>query len=158
VSPRSAADRPFDDNPHQPEIPEKGRGLTLREQVERRASRRCEYCQAPQDICAYTFHLEHITPRSKGGEETLANYGLSCFFCNSSKGDHTTGIDAETGREEPLFHPRRQKWNEHFEWTRNHTVVIGKTPIGRGTVNRLRMNNAARLAARPLWIETGTWP
>jgi hypothetical protein len=83
---------------------------------------------------------------------------LSCFYCNSFKRDHTTGIDPETEQAEPLFHPRQQKWNDHFEWTDNHTVITGKTPTGRATVNRLQMNNAPRLTARPLWMATETWP
>jgi hypothetical protein len=68
------------------------------------------------------------------------------------------GIDPETGKEEPLFHPRKQRWDGHFRWPKNYSVIEGKTPTGRATVNRLQMNNAARLTARPLWVATATWP
>ena len=56
----------------------------MREKVGQRARRRCEYCQAPRDICACTFHLEHIIPRSKGGPDAMANYALACFPCNNA--------------------------------------------------------------------------
>ena len=88
----------------------------MRKEVEKRARHQCEYCQAPQNICAYTFHIEHILPRSKGGLDKLSNYALACFYCNNSKGAHTTGHDPETGEDVPLFHPRKDKWEEHFKW------------------------------------------
>ena len=37
-----------------------------RSPVARRAKGRCEYCLAPEEVCAYTFHVEHIIPRSRG--------------------------------------------------------------------------------------------
>lgn len=129
-----------------------------REKVERRAKRRCEYCQAPQGICAYTFHIEHITPRSKGGGDTLANYALACFPCNNAKGAHVTATDPETGEEVALFHPRKHKWTAHFVWTEDFTRIEGKTAIGRATVRRLKMNERLQEKARPLWVSTGTWP
>ena len=86
----------------------------MREGVERRAGHRCEYCRAPQGICAYTFHLDHIAPRSKGGLNAPANYALACFPCNNAKAAHVSGVDPETENEVPLFHPRKQKWEERM--------------------------------------------
>ncbi len=130
----------------------------MREQVEQRAGGRCEYCHAPQGVCAYTFHLDHIVPRSKGGADVLANYALACFPCNNAKGAHVSGIDPETGTEAPLFHPRKQKWEEHFKWSRDFKRIRGRTAIGRATVERLQMNDRLQVKARPLWAKTGTWP
>jgi 5-methylcytosine-specific restriction endonuclease McrA len=132
--------------------------ISTREKVERRANGRCEYCQAPQGICAYTFHVEHITPRSKGGANSLANYALACFPCNNAKGAHLVGIDPDSGEEVGLFHPRKQKWADHFAWTKKFSQIKGKTPTGRATVARLKMNERLQVKARPLWIETGIWP
>ena len=131
---------------------------SIREKVERRAKRRCEDCQAPQGICAYTFHIEHITPRSKGGSNTLANYALACFPCNNAKGAHTTAIDPQTDAEVALFHPRQHKWNEHFAWSKDFARIEGKTAMGRASVRRLKMNERLQTKARPLWVQTGTWP
>ncbi len=130
----------------------------MRERVEARANRRCEYCRAPQDICAYTFHIDHIVPRSNGGADAPANYALACFPCNNAKSDQTTGTDPEIGTELPLFHPRRQKWDEHFAFSRDYSRIKGRTPTGRATVERLKMNARLQVKARPLWVETGVWP
>ena len=130
----------------------------MRSKVEQRAGGRCEYCQAPQGICAYTFHVDHIVPRSKGGADTLANYALACFPCNNAKCAHTAGIDPETGQEAPLFNPRKEGWDEHFEWAKGFKKVRGKTATGRATVERLQMNVRLQTEAWPLWAMTETWP
>jgi len=130
----------------------------MRDKVEERARRRCEYCQAPQEICAYTFHLDHIVPVSKGGAHALGNYALACFPCNNAKRAHITGLDPTTGREEPLFHPRKQKWAQHFEWTKDFKRLRGKTPTGRATIRRLAMNDRLQAEARRVWAATLKWP
>jgi 5-methylcytosine-specific restriction endonuclease McrA len=130
----------------------------MREKVEARAGRRCEYCQAPQDICAYTFHLDHIVPRSKGGHDALGNYALACFPCNNAKAAHTSGTDPKTRLDTPLFHPRKQRWAEHFAWTADHAEIRGLTPTGRATTAQLKMNERYRVEARALWVATGSWP
>ena len=130
----------------------------MRGRVEARAGHRCEYCRAPQGICAYTFHIDHIAPRSKGGANAPANYALACFPCNNAKRDHMTGLDPETGANVPLFHPRQQKWEEHFAFSRDFSRIRGLTPTGRATVERLKMNDRLQVKARPLWLETGVWP
>lgn len=127
--------------------------------IERRARGRCEYCHAPQDIAAYTFHVEHIIPRSKGGADGPANGALSCWSCNSAKGDHLTGVDPQTGQNEVLFHPRLQRWEEHFSLSADRLSVVGTTAVGRATVERLRMNDPRfQPKARELWIVAGRWP
>jgi hypothetical protein len=32
------------------------------------------------------------------------------------KGPNLTGIDPHTGQVAPLFHPRRDRWSEHFDF------------------------------------------
>ena len=130
-----------------------------RRPVERRALGPCESCHAPQDISAYTFHVEHIIPSSRGGLDTHSNAALSCWSCNSAKGNHLTGTDPETGREEPLFHPRQQRWEDHFEHSVDLFHILGRTPIGRATVARLRMNDPRfQPRARELWLRANRWP
>ena len=130
-----------------------------RKLVERRAKGRCEYCRAPQDIAAYTFHVEHIVPRVAGGADHPTNAALSCWSCNSAKAGHQTGINPTTGVEEPLFHPRRQLWDEHFALSPDRLRVLGRTATGRATVTRLRMNDPRfQPQARALWMAAGRWP
>jgi 5-methylcytosine-specific restriction endonuclease McrA len=63
--------------------------------VTERAALQCEYCRAPQVVTGVTFHVEHITPSSRGGGASQENYALSCITCNGHKSDHITGIDPE---------------------------------------------------------------
>jgi len=130
----------------------------MRAEVEQRAGRRCEYCQAPQDICAYTFHIEHIVPSARGGKDELNNYALACFSCNNAKRAHLSGIDPKTRKAFRLFNPRIDKWSDHFEWRDGFTRVHGKTSIGRATISRLKMNKKSQTTGRHLWIMTETWP
>lgn len=84
--------------------------------VQERAGARCEYCRAPQIITGTTYHIEHIVPSSRGGSDDVVNLALSCITCNGHKSDHITGVDPETGRELPLFDPRRDHWDRHFRF------------------------------------------
>jgi len=130
---------------------------SLRKQVEQRAQERCEYCHAPQNACGYRFHIEHLIPRTKGGEDALPNRALACASCNLAKADRVTGIDPITGEEVPLFNPRTQVWEEHFRWASEQTIE-GLTPIGRATVATLSMNSELRVNPRGLWFEKGLLP
>lgn len=130
-----------------------------RRTVERRAKGRCEYCRASQDISAYTFHVEHIVPRARGGADHLSNAALSCWSCNSAKASHVTGVDPETADVRLLFHPRQQQWEEHFALSADQLNIVGRTAVGRATVERLRMNDPRfQPKARELWIAAGRWP
>src|SRR3982074_3820485 len=98
-----------------------------REAVVERALGKCEYCRAPQSVTGYAFHLEHIKPRSQGGKDELSNYALACAHCNYSKASHLTGEDPKTGRQEPLFNPRKDNWSKHFTFSRTTHRITGKT-------------------------------
>jgi hypothetical protein len=52
----------------------------------------------------------------------------------------------------PLFNPRIDKWSEHFQWSEDDLHIIGITPIGRATVNRLKMNREGNVNLRGLLI------
>lgn len=47
----------------------------------------CPYCGVPIDILSLT--LDHCTPRSLGGEFTIANMDVTCKDCNARKSDMT---------------------------------------------------------------------
>lgn len=129
-----------------------------RKTIEERALRRCEYCLAPQNITGYSFHIEHIVPRAKGGKNELSNFALACASCNFSKADHLTGYDNKSGKEERLFNPRKDKWREHFRFSRAELKIIGKSAIGRATENRLQLNGQKQIEARELWTELEIYP
>src|SRR5690242_19281074 len=78
------------------------------------AGRRCDYCRVPQAAFRRPFHTEHITARQHGGSAQLDNLALACWQCNLKKGPNLTGVDPETAQIVPLFHPRKDKWVDHF--------------------------------------------
>jgi hypothetical protein len=82
------------------------------------------------------LHIEHIVPKIHGGTDNPDNLALACIDCNLHKGTNLTGIDPQTNEVTELFHPRRQNWEDHFEWRGIH--LIGKTAVGRTTVLRSR--------------------
>jgi hypothetical protein len=55
-----------------------------------------------------------------------------------------------------LFHPRQDKWSEHFAWRR--ALIVGVTPTGRATVALLAMNHPDYVLLRESLIEEGTSP
>lgn len=130
----------------------------LRALVEERAGRRCEYCHAPQDVCGYRYHLDHIIPSSQGGPDVPANRALACAACNLAKVNKTLGTDPESGAAVALYDPRSQAWQDHFRWAKDRETLIGLTPTGRATVMALDLNNDLRKEARQLWFDTGWLP
>jgi len=114
--------------------------------VRDRAKRRCEYCHTPESAYASSFHADHIVARQHGGESSLENLALACIHCNQRKGPNIAGRDPETGEVVPLFDPRRNSWGDHFEW--NSSDLIGKTQIGRATIQVLAINDPGFRAVR----------
>lgn len=129
----------------------------LREKVTTRAKGLCEYCQVAQTI-VIDMEIDHIVPESLGGETSEANLCLACAGCNNFKSDAQTAIDPETGQRVPLYNPRAQDWNAHFQWSDNGTQLIGLTPIGRATISKLRINRDLAVRARERWVKAGWHP
>ncbi len=55
-----------------------------------------------------------------------------------------------------LFNPRSDRWADHFEW--NGPVLVGKTSIGKVTIEVLAINLSYRVALRAALIEEGVFP
>ena len=117
-----------------------------RDFVRQRAGNRCEYCLLRQDHSQLTHHIEHIVARQHGGRDDVDNLALACHRCNLRKGPNLTGVDPVSGELVALFHPRRERWAEHFLLRGAH--IQGTTPVGRATVYVLGMNDARRLELR----------
>lgn len=105
-----------------------------------RAKGCCEYCRSQERYATQVFSVEHIVPRQSGGRMALENLALACQGCNNHKYTKTTAPDPVSTAVVPLFHPRHQHWHDHFAWDDTYMVVIGLTPIGRATVEALRLN------------------
>jgi hypothetical protein len=119
----------------------------LRRPVRERASNRCEYCRLHQDQSPLAaLQIEHISPRKHGGTDDAENLALACIDCNLAKGSNIAGYDPDTSEMTPLFNPRKDRWDEHFEM--QGAYIIGRTAAGRTTVTVLRMNSEEQLELR----------
>ena len=129
----------------------------LRRQIIERADGRCEYCQTPQAIVV-EMEIDHVIPQSAGGTTDLDNLCLACVSCNGFKLAFQEAEDPETGQPAPLFNPRVQSWPDHFAWSDDSSQIVGLTPVGRATVERLRLNREQMVQARRLWVQIGWHP
>ncbi len=115
--------------------------------IRQRANQRCEYCGLHQDNSPLaTLQIEHINPKKHGGTDDYENLALACIDCNLAKSSNIAGRDPVTTQLTLLFHPRQDRWDDHFEWDGIH--VVGLTAVGRTTVYVLNMNSEFQLELR----------
>ncbi|WP_414543667.1 HNH endonuclease [Nostoc sp. CCY0012] len=83
-----------------------------RREVLKRDNHTCQYCGSTKHLT-----LDHVIPRSKGGQHTWDNVVTACSKCNSVKSDrlpHETGMVLKTKPKAPI-HPAvafaEQFWN-----------------------------------------------
>jgi hypothetical protein len=126
---------------------------TLVRLVRQRSGGRCEYCHLPQAASGVPFEIDHIIARHHKGRSVGGNLADACIYCNGYKGPNISGLDPETRRLTPLFNPRRHKWSYHFRYEGG--VLVGRTAIGRTTVEVLRINLPNLVALRELLMEDG---
>ena len=96
-----------------------------RQRTAKRAQGCCEYCRSQARFATQSFSVEHIIPRSHGGETTLENLALACQGCNNYKYTKTEARDPGSASIVRLYNPRRQKWRDHFAWNTDFTFMIG---------------------------------
>jgi hypothetical protein len=137
----------------EPRVPER-----LRQAVIVRANGCCEYCRSQVRFSSDAFSVEHIVPRSAGGKNESNNLALSCQGCNNHKHVSIDVPDPLSGEDVPLYHPRRQRWSEHFAWNEEFTIVLGLTPTGRATVQRLQLNREGVVNLRQVLHAIGRHP
>ena len=129
---------------------------SLEELIWRRAGDRCEYCQVPQYRDRLPFEIDHIIAENHGGSSKHINLCLCFLACNRRKGPNIAGVDPKTKKISPLFNPRRHKWTRHFRW--DGAVLVGKSAIGRATIQVLKLNLDHRVGFRRELIEEGDFP
>jgi len=118
----------------------------LRAQVARRAGHRCEYCGIREDDAGFAHQVDHVLSRKHGGMSALDNLAYACILCNRHKGSDVAAIDPLSGEVVRLFHPRRDRWSDHFRFKDN--AVEALSAPGRATVRLLRLNTTERIAER----------
>ncbi len=139
-------------------MPEARVVAAVREGVIRRARNHCEYCRCPQEYSPDPFAVEHIIPRASGGTDDPENLALSCMGCNGHKFTKRSAPDPINGRVVALFHPRRERWGDHFGWNEGFTRAIGLTSTGRATVSALQMNRPGVVNLRRVLAADGKHP
>ena len=127
----------------------------LRAHIRELDQSRCAYCHTLESLAVAPFEIDHILPKSAGGETIVDNLCLACPPCNRHKGAKVHVLVPDTGQWLPLYHPRRQMWSAHFSWSDDRTVLIGLTPIGRVTVKALRINRPQMVHLRGIWKKSG---
>ena len=130
----------------------------LRKKVVERAQGCCEYCHSQAKFGMQSFSVEHIVPRSRGGNNLASNLALACQGCNNRKYTKIEGLDPITGERVSLYHPRKQRWDEHFAWNDDFTLIIGITPTGRATVEELGLNREGLVNLRKVLYQVAEHP
>lgn len=132
--------------------------VALRRRVAEQSRHRCGYCLTQEIVVGRPMELDHLLPRSLGGPTTEDNLWLACSLCNEHKSNRVLVIDPQSGIQVRLFNPRKQRWQEHFEWAESGTRIDGTTDVGRATVAALRLNRPSLVLARGLWVAAGWHP
>jgi HNH endonuclease len=118
----------------------------------------CEYCKSQARFATQSFSTEHIIPGHLGGETTLDNLALACQGCNNHKYTKTEARDPVSDKGVSLYHPRQQRWHDHFAWSDDFTLLIGLTPVGRATIEALHLNREELVNLRRVLYAMGEHP
>ncbi len=105
-----------------------------------------------------TFEVDHIIPRSKGGNTSLDNLCLSCPTCNRHKSTKTEGTDPITHQIISFYHPVNDSWAKHFVWSEDGSKLLALTPSARVTIETLKINRPALIQLRLYWAATHHHP
>jgi 5-methylcytosine-specific restriction endonuclease McrA len=105
-----------------------------------------------------SFSVEHVEPASRGGPTESDNLALACQGCNNHKYTRTEATDPVGGEVVALYHPRHQRWRDHFAWSPDGGVVVGLTPTGRATIEALQLNRPGLVNLRRILFQAGEHP
>jgi hypothetical protein len=128
----------------------------LDRRVRKRAGGLCEYCRLPQAYDPWVFHVDHILAEQHGGKARFNNLALACSRCNRNKGQNIDGFDKRIHEVVRLYHPRRDRWAEHFRW--RGPRLMGLTSVGLATIRVLAINHPDALRLRRELTAEGVFP
>lgn len=83
----------------------------------KRDNARCQYCN--KKLTAAQITIDHIVPRSQGGQNTFVNCVVACHSCNNSKGDRTpdkAGLTLIKTPINPVFSSIRYSLESNEPW------------------------------------------
>lgn len=107
----------------------------------------------PEAFALVSHEIDHIIAEKHGGATTDDNLALSCTLCNKFKGSDIASLDLDTGEIVPLYHPRQDRWSDHFLLQDGYFIAL--TAKARVTVRLLKLNRSDRIKERLLLIQSG---
>lgn len=128
----------------------------MRRFVAERAGHRCEYCLLRDDDSYLPHQIDHIISRKHGGLWDSDNLAYACLRCNAWKGSDVGSVDTESGAFVSLFHPRRQRWDDHF--VVRGALIEPLTAEGKATARLLKLNLDKRVVERRMLVAAGRYP
>jgi hypothetical protein len=126
---------------------------SLRRLVAERSHDCCEYCLQPEIFSFSPHEVDHVIAEKHNGKTVEDNLALACKLCNTFKGSDIASVDPETQITTPLYHPRRDRWSDHFQL--QDAELIALTAIARTTIWLLKLNRSDRIQERLLWLASG---
>jgi hypothetical protein len=118
----------------------------LRRLVVARAHGLCEYCLLAEEDTYFGCEVDHIISEKHGGPTEPENLAYACACCNQAKGSDIGSIHWENGAFVRFFHPRQDRWAEHFSLSACR--IEGVTAIGMVTARILDFNHSERVLER----------
>jgi hypothetical protein len=109
-----------------------------------------------EDDTGFRLQVDHIVSRKHGGLSASGNLAYACVLCNRSKGSDVASVDVHSGEIVRLFHPRQDRWGDHFQLQAN--AIRARSGVGVATAGLLRFNAPERLAERSLLQSLGSYP
>ena len=128
----------------------------LRRRVAERAGHLCEYCLVAEADTFFGCEVDHVISEKHGGATAPNNLAYAGAFCNRHKGTDVGSIDSEHGTLTRFYHPRKDRWSEHF--VLDGTEIRSLSAIGAVTVRILQMNATERLLEREALRQAGRYP
>lgn len=109
-----------------------------------------------EEDAGFPHQIDHVISRKHGGTAHADNLALACYLCNRFKGSDIASIVPNTNELVRLFHPRQDRWGEHFRIA--GPVLEPLSDIGSATAYLLRFNSPARVVERQGLQALGRYP
>ena len=132
--------------------------VSIERELSKLAKGCCEYCKCLEMYMPNDLNTEHIIPITLEGGNLLKNLAKACFKCNILKHTAITALDPITNQTVPLFHPRKDNWDDHFQWSKDLLKIEGISSTGRTTIILLQTNRQSLINLRSVLIGKGHPP
>jgi hypothetical protein len=126
--------------------------------VMQRSGHCCEYCKSQDKFSPVYFTIDHIAPLIEGGSNDIENVAYACMPCNRLKWKKTMVFDPISQVNVPIFNPRLDVWERHFQWSGNYLSIIGISATGRAMVSELQLIRKKLIRYRKEMFDIGYHP